>query len=157
MKRDHGGPQAGQADTWTVFCYHSDVVMPLLGNHLTGWVLYIGQGGMMTWQTFMKGLWQREDDAQEQGRGLTRRRGRKWPEGTEGQNLSRRRGPRARVQGQRSGGLGVREVAYGNDYEDIMGCLLRYSLSLKVLVLGQDGGCGKGEQGKNLRCSCGEC
>lgn len=90
----------------------------------------------MTWQKLMKGSRQREDDAREQGGGLMRRRERKWSEGTEGQNLSRRRGPRAAVQGQRGGGLGVREVAYGNDYEGIMGCPLCYSLSLKILVLG---------------------
>ena len=30
--------------------------MPFLGSHLTGWVLYAGQGGMMIWQEFVSGF-----------------------------------------------------------------------------------------------------
>lgn len=35
-------------------CRYSDFLVPLLGNHFTGWVLYAGQGGMMTWQEIMR-------------------------------------------------------------------------------------------------------
>lgn len=62
-----------------------------------------------------------------------RRRGRKWSEGTVGQNLSRTRGSRAPVQGQWGG---MRYVAYGDDHEGIVGRLLCHSLPLKVLDCG---------------------
>ena len=111
----------------------------------------------MTWRKFVRSSWQGDGDSREPGRRSMHRIRQKSPEGTAGQSLSGARGTGVVGQGRRGGDPGVRDIAYGDDSEGIVGRVLRYPLPLKVLDCGQDVGGERGEYGMDLRCFYREC